>query len=78
MGLHKLADNCGACGEEQPNNELQNVSLRGITWKVKLCRACMERDILSDYNEAAAYIDNDTLEKYQGVAYTLKKLSKDE
>ncbi len=47
-----FACNCGACGEEHMNTELKEIVLRGLDWKLKLCKACQEKDPFSNYNEA--------------------------
>jgi hypothetical protein len=46
-----FATNCEACGEECMNAELDDVVLRGIDWKLRLCKTCKAQDPIDAYND---------------------------
>jgi len=55
------SDNCGACGKECLNSDLEKVILSSSNWNLPLCRVCRDRDVLSDYKDVVRWFNNQVI-----------------
>ena len=58
-----FAVNCGACGEEYLNVELEKVTLIASGWELRICNSCMMQDPSKHFIEAITVLSNVSQQK---------------